>query len=120
MDDKRRTITATAGELAAALLTLGPDYCDATAEFAELVRKGQRGEAKHGALSIDTDERDFFDEAIGEMQDEIWYRLFAIVRLRRLQQRQLSAVERGLIELREAPAVDMSGTVAIDFSEVEG
>lgn len=76
-------------ELAARLLRLGHDHGEAIGEVVHaLVSKADDGAIKYGPLNLADDPRDFYDEAIAELQDSIWYTAFQIVRLRRLQRRQ--------------------------------
>lgn len=50
----------------------------------EALVKYDRGEIEYGQIQIDTDRRDFKNEAIEEMLDTINYLAFAIIKLRRL------------------------------------
>lgn len=98
----------TAAELAADILSLGPDHRDAVHEM-RMIRKAKDGRIKYGPLDLATDSRDFMAEAMAEGLDREWYLLMEIVKLRR-ENRELLAklgtehVERGLAELVSAPA----------------
>lgn len=75
-------------EQAAQILRLGHDHGEAIGEVVHaLVSKAEAGTEKHGVLNLADDRRDFYDEAIGELQDCIWYAAFQIVKLRRAQRK---------------------------------
>lgn len=75
-------------ELAAKILRLGHDHGEAIGEVVHaLVSKANAGADKYGPLNLADDPRDFYDEAIAELHDSIWYMAFQIVRLRRLQRK---------------------------------
>jgi len=66
-------------DLARRLYALGPDVRDS---LLELVTKAEGGHQKHGRLDLATDPRDFIVEALQESQDQTWYLLYDIRRLR--------------------------------------
>lgn len=78
-----------AAELAADILSLGPDHRDAIHEM-RMIRKAVEGRRKYGPLDLAVDDRDFPVEAMFEGLDREWYLLMEIVKLRR-QVRQLTS-----------------------------
>lgn len=71
-----------AAELAADILSLGPDHRDAIHEM-RMIRKAVEGRRKYGPLDLAADDRDFTVEALAEGLDREWYLLMEIVKLRR-------------------------------------
>ena len=67
-------------ELAARIVALGPDQQEA---MLELVTKAEKGREKYGVLNIETDTRDFREEATFELLDACWYLSTECARLRR-------------------------------------
>lgn len=89
----------TAAELAADILSLGPDHREALHEM-RMVRKALDGRRKYGPLDLATDDRDFMLEACAEGLDREWYMLIELAkRGRRVGQlRELCELQRQEIE----------------------
>ena len=79
---------------AARALRLGPDHREAIESLIDAcLTKAEAGTDKYGALDLETDTRDFVNEANDDKLDLINYQSIEIVRLRRQLRRLQQAVD---------------------------
>ena len=86
-------------EVRARLGNLNEDELEA---FDFLLEKLETGKVDHGALNLETDPRNWLDEARQEQADRVWYLAFDGVITRRRATVEPRPIEEGLRELRDA------------------